>query len=63
MYRIRVFQPDGTHEILPTGEDRLIDATTVARKLYLTQPSCRTEVIDSHGTILQQYPRQPNPTQ
>ena len=57
MYRIRIHNEDGTHSVID-GSDKLVTSAEMAMRLYLTDTKTRTEVIDGHGTILCQYPRQ-----
>ena len=58
MYRIRIHNEDGTHQVIEGSYEKLVPAVDVARRLYLSNPKTITEVIDKYGTILSQYPRQ-----
>ena len=60
MYRIRVHRADGEHHIVDLKFDKLVGATEAAIRLYLSDPSTRTEVIDKFDTIMGQWPRQTN---
>lgn len=57
MFRVRLFQPDGSHEILPTPHDKLVEAVSVARRLYLSNTTLRADVVDKYDTVMASYPR------
>lgn len=57
MYRIRIRNGD-LHEILEQAHEKLVPAVEVARREYLNNTHLVVEVIDGHGTVWAQYPRQ-----